>query len=96
MASDNLMIDYEEHPGFNSSGSRWPYDSELLNRFNYLYEELKSGQILVDPEELLELHDLTFSLFRVKSNDYLADAFVSELHEKVAHEIKLHIKYFYL
>jgi hypothetical protein len=94
MATADLMIDYDEHPGFNSSVRCWPYNLELLNRFNCLYEELKTGRILADPAELLEIHDLTFSLFRVTSNDYLADAFVSELHEKVAQEIKSHIKFF--
>ena len=94
MTTADLMIDYDQHPGFNSSISCWPCNLELLNKFNCLYEDLKTGRISVDPSELLEIHDLTFSLFRVKSNDYLADAFISELQEKVEQEIKSHIKYF--
>ena len=94
MTSDNLIIDYDKHPGFNSSVNCWPYDLKLLHRFNCLYEELKAGEILFDSSELLKIHNLIFDSFRVDSNDLLDDAFITELHAKVAHEIKSHIKFF--
>lgn len=96
MATNDLKIDYDEHSGFNSSLDCWTFDSELLNKFNCLYENLKNSVVLVDSSELLEIHNLIFDSFQVKSNDYLDDAFISELHEKVSNEIKRHVKFFSL
>ena len=94
MTSQDSLIDYDQHPVFNSPVNCWSFDQKMLDKFNCLYKNLENGTLCDDPSDLLAIHKVIFDSFRVPTNNLLDDAFISELQEAVNQMIKSHIKFF--
>lgn len=89
-----LRIDYARHPIFRPALSEWTYDQQTVDKFNQLYRDLESGCRPEHWPQLLDTVEDIFDKFHRDQNDFLEDAFISELHLRVVKMIEVHIHYF--
>ena len=94
---EELHKNYETHPEFFLSGSRWTVRSKDILDFDFSYKSLwalkKESDFIGAENKLLLLIDVIFQFMKNQTNNRFEELFLNELRYFCKEEILIHVAY---